>query len=68
MVIDGANVFFTTQVEHEEISMELEMKYDTLKGMVFASEGAMSIAIVKKGRRSHEKKDKFKQNRHKRVD
>ncbi len=30
LIIDGANISFTTQVEHEEISIKLEMKDDSL--------------------------------------
>jgi len=54
--IDSAKVSFTTQVEHEEVSIKLEMKEDALIGMVHASEGAMDISMVKKGRKNREEK------------
>jgi len=59
--IDSTKVFFTTQVEHEQISIKLEMMDDELIGMVRASEGAMPISMVKKGSKQREKKDKARQ-------
>jgi hypothetical protein len=56
--IDSSKVSFTTQVEHEEVSIKLEMKEDALIGMVHASEGAMAISMVKKGRRNREEKER----------
>jgi len=56
--IDSAKVSFTTQVEHEQVSIKLEIKEDALIGMVHASEGAMPISMVKKGRRNREVKER----------
>jgi len=56
--IDSAKVSFTTQVEHEQISVKLEMKEESLIGMVHASEGAMSISMLKKGSKNREREDK----------
>jgi len=56
--IDSASVSFTTQVEHEQVSIKLERQEDALIGMVHASEGAMPISMVKKGRRFREKKER----------
>jgi glycoprotein endo-alpha-1,2-mannosidase len=61
--IDSSKVSFTTQVEHEQISIKLEMKDDSLIGMVHASEGAMSISMVKKGRKNREERAKLKKKR-----
>ena len=49
VMIDGTKVSFTSQVEHEQISIVLDLVDDQLIGEVRASEGAMSIVMVKKG-------------------
>jgi glycoprotein endo-alpha-1,2-mannosidase len=49
LLIDGTNVSLTSHVEHEQISIILEMVSNQLVGEVRASEGAMSIVMVKKG-------------------
>jgi glycoprotein endo-alpha-1,2-mannosidase len=56
--LDSANVSFTSQIEHEQISIKLEMKENELVGMVHASEGAMEISMLKKGRKNRVVKDK----------
>jgi len=61
--IDSAKVSFTTQVEHEQVSIKLDMKEETLIGMVHASEGAMPISMVKRGRKNREERTKVKQKR-----
>jgi len=52
--IDSTKVSFTTQVEHEQVSIKLEMGEEALIGLVHASEGTMPISMVKKGRRNRE--------------
>lgn len=52
--IDSTKISFTTQVEHEQVSIKLERKEDKLVGMTYASEGSMAISMVKKGRRNRE--------------
>ena len=49
LMIDGTKVSFTSQVEHEQISIVLDLVDDQLIGEVRASEGAMYIVMVKKG-------------------
>ena len=48
--IEGDKVSFTTRVEHEDVSIKLEMKDNKLVGLVHSSEGGMSIEMVKKTR------------------
>jgi hypothetical protein len=57
--IDGTKISFTTQIEHEQISIKLEKKEDELVGMVLASEGGMPISLEKKGWRSREREYKI---------
>ncbi len=47
--IDGAKVSCTAVVEHEQISIKLEMKDNQLIGWVQFSDGGMAIEMVKKG-------------------
>ena len=56
--IDSTRVSFTTQVEHEQVSIKLEKKEDKLVGLTYASEGSMAISMVKKGRKNREQKEK----------
>jgi glycoprotein endo-alpha-1,2-mannosidase len=58
LIIEGDKVSFTTSVEHEDVSIKLEMKDNKLIGLVHASEGGMSIEMVKKGRKNRERENK----------
>lgn len=58
LIMEGDKVSFTTQVEHEDVAIKLEMKDKKLIGMVHASEGGMSIEMVKKARKNREEKNK----------
>ena len=49
LIIDSTKVSFISQIEHEQISIVLDMVGDQLIGEVRASEGAMPIVMVKKG-------------------
>lgn len=51
--IEGAKVSFTAEVEHEQISIKLEMKDNKLIGWVQFSDGGMSIVMVKKGTKNN---------------
>jgi glycoprotein endo-alpha-1,2-mannosidase len=61
--IDSTKISFTTQVEHEEVSIKLEKKEDMLVGLTYASEGSMAISMVKKGRKNREQKEKSSRKR-----
>lgn len=47
--IDGAKVSCTAEIEHEQISIKLEMIDNQLLGWVQFSDGGMSISMIKKG-------------------
>jgi len=47
--IDGAKVSCTAEVEHEQISIKLEMKDNQLMGWIQFSDGGMAVEMVKKG-------------------
>jgi len=47
--INGNKISCTTEVEHEQLSIKLEMNDNQLVGWVQFSDGGMSISMIKKG-------------------
>lgn len=59
LVVEETRISFTTQVEHEQISIKLKVKGDSLIGTVQGSDLVSSIEMIKRRRGNRDKKDKI---------